>query len=468
MQSMLMIGLFITLAIIVLLSAWSGKKTGEKSCKNGGSVVVGILIGTLVGGSSTVGTAQLAFTYGMSALWFNLGGGISLLVLALIYVKPLRNSGCMTLVEIISNEYGLTAGILASVLNAIGTFISIVSQIISSTAVIEVVFPNLELANAVIISSIAMVLYVVFGGIKGAGIVGLAKTALLYFAMIGCGALVLSATGGIRPFVHMVSNIENTGGINLLSLFARGIGVDLGAALSLLLGVLTTQTYAQAVFTSKNEKTAKKGTIISAVLVPPIGIGGVFVGLYMRANAVKYPGLTAKTALTTFVTEHISPVMAGVILATLFIASVGAGAGLALGISTVVNRDIISNFTHRFDKLICSGMMEKVCIIVIISLAASFSCGPLGDVILKLAFMSMGLRAAVVFCPLCGALFLHGRIKSSFSTAAIIIGPSIVFIGNMVNLKFDPLFLGVAMSFVVCALGYEKNSQSLKYQRFRV
>lgn len=49
----------------------------------------------------------------------------------------------------------------------------------------------------------------------------------------------------------------------------------------------------------------------------------------MRANAALYPGLTAKTALTTFVTAEMPPVLAGVILGTLFIAVVGTGAGLA-------------------------------------------------------------------------------------------------------------------------------------------
>ena len=50
--------------------------------KIGFGVVAGLIMGTLVGGSSTVGTAQLAYNYGMSAWWFTLGGGIACLVLA--------------------------------------------------------------------------------------------------------------------------------------------------------------------------------------------------------------------------------------------------------------------------------------------------------------------------------------------------------------------------------------------------
>ena len=69
----------------------------------------------------------------------------------------------------------------------------------------------------------------------------------------------------------------------------------------------------------------------------------------MRAHADLYPGMTAKTALTTFITAHVPPVLAGVVLAGLFIAAVGTGAGLALGISTMLNNDIVPRVTHRFD-----------------------------------------------------------------------------------------------------------------------
>ncbi len=457
MNPFLMIGLISALMVIIGLSIWSGtrgKATGEN--KNGAAVVSGIIIGTLVGGSSTVGTAQLAYTYGMSAWWFTLGSGISCLVLALVYTRPLRRSECTTLVGIIRKEYGATAGMTASILNAIGTFINIISQIISATAVIAVILPELSLVPSVICAAVFMALYVIFGGTKGAGVVGVAKTVLLYVAMIGCGLIVLRIVGGITPFVDMVQGIDNPEGVNFFSLFARGMGHDLGAALSLLLGVLTTQTYAQGIFTAKSEACARRGALLSAALIPPIGIGGILVGLYMRANAALYAGVTAKTALTTFVTAHVPPLLAGIILATLFIASVGTGAGLSLGIATVLNKDIICRITTRFDGAIRTGRMEKVWIVLILAVAGVLSCGSLGDVILQFAFMSMGLRAAVVFCPLCAALFLPGRIGKRRALAAIIAGPASVLAGNLMRLPFDPLFLGILIALFIMATGIRK------------
>lgn len=452
-NALFIFGLAATLIVIVGLSVWSGTHKKAGGSQNGLPIVTGVIMGTLVGGSSTVGTAQLAYTYGMSAWWFTLGAGIACLVLALVYAVPLRRSGCPTLVGMIRQEFGPTAGMTASILNSVGTFINIISQLIAATAVIAVVLPDLGIVPAVVISGFFMALYVIFGGTKGAGMVGILKTVLLYVAMMGCGVMVLSMVGGFGSFLEMVRAIDNRDGVNFFSLFARGAGKDLGAALSLLFGVLTTQTYAQGVISAKSDRAGLGGALLSAFLIPPIGIGGILVGLYMRANETLYAGMTAKTALTTFVTSHMPPLLAGIILGALFIATVGTGAGLALGISTVLNNDIVKKLTHKFDDPKKADRLSKVWIIVVLALACCLSTGALGDVILQFAFMSMGLRAAVVFSPLCAALFFPGKVDRRWALAAIIVGPIMVLIGNFMSLPFDPLFLGLAAGLILVMLG---------------
>ncbi len=454
MEPLLIFGLAATLIVIVGLSIWSGAKNKGGEAKNSMPVVAGVIIGTLVGGSSTVGTAQLAYNYGLSAWWFTLGGGIACLILALVYAGPLRRSGCPTLVGMIRKEFGPTAGMSASVLNSVGTFINVISQLISATAVIAVIAPDMGIIPALIISAVFMALYVVFGGTKGAGMVGIVKTVLLYVAMMACGVMVLGMVGGFSAFADMVRGIDNPAGVNFFSLFARGVGTDGGACLSLILGVLTTQTYAQGVLSGKTDRAGKGGALLSAFLIPPIGAGGILVGLYMRANAALYPGLTAKTALTTFVTAHVPPLLAGVILGALFVAVVGTGAGLALGIATIVNNDIVKKITHRFDDPKKASALSKVWIVAVLALACCLSTGTLGDTILQFAFMSMGLRGAVVFVPLLCALWLPGRIDKKFAVASIIVSPVLVLIFGVVKvLPFDPLFVGILASFVIMGAG---------------
>ncbi len=443
-------GLVLTVVLILGLSVFSGMKNKKAGQKNGAVVVAGIIMGTLVGGSSTVGTAQLAYNYGMSAWWFTLGGGISCLVLALGFAKPFRHNGGHTLVGMVNNEFGPTAGVSASILSAVGTFINIISQMIAASAVLAVLFPNMGLIPELIVSTIFMILYVVIGGAKGAGMVGILKLALLYIAMIGSGIMVLHLSGGVEGFTDLVDGIDNPDGVHFFNLFARGIGTDLGAGISLLLGVLTTQTYAQAILWSKSDRAARVGALISTVMIPPIGVGGILVGLFMRAT---HPGIVAKTALTSFVMEYMPPVLSGIVLGTLFVAVVGTGAGLALGISFIINEDIVDRLTHKFDGAVKQRLLGKTWIVLILLLACLLSCGPLGDTILSFAFMSMGFRAAAVFAPLCAALFFPGRVDHRWAVAAIVAGPVAVLLGNIAGLPFDPLFVGIGVSLLLVILG---------------
>lgn len=449
-------GLAATLLIIVSLSIWSGTQA-KKSTRNSTPVVAGVIMGTLVGGSSTIGTAQLAYQFGMSAWWYTLGAGISCLILALVYAKPLRRTGCSTLVGMIRREYGPKVGMAVSILSSVGTFINVIPQVISATAVLAVVFPGLGMVPAVWISVVFMILYVIFGGTKGAGIVGIVKMILIYITMIAGAGMVLRMVGGVSAFAAVTRSIPDPNGVRFTSLFARGVGTDIGACLSVLLGVVTTQTYAQGVLSGRTDRDGVGGALISAFLIPPIGIGGILIGLYMRANASLYAGLTAKTALTAFITTHMPPLLAGIILGVLFITVVGTGAGIALGISTVLTNDILGQLVSRFRQPKAKAVLSKVMIAAVLSVAGLLACGSLGDIILQFTFMSMGLRGAVVFLPLSCALWLPGRVPTRYALVSVIAGPLVVLLfGLWKVLPFDPLFAGVAISGIIMAVGLSR------------
>lgn len=266
------------------------------------------------------------------------------------FVAPLRRSSCTTITSLISNEYGKKVGVMASILSAVGIFINIIAQLMAAMALVTTVFPNLNSFIATAVAMLLMALYVIFGGVWGTGLVGVVKLILLYLAVILGGVISSVLSGG---FSTMYNILEHG---TFFNLFARGFGVDAGAGLSLILGVLSTQTYAQAVMSGRDDNAARKGALISAVMIPPIGVGGILVGLFMR---ISYPEIVAKQAFPLFVLNHMPPLVGGIVLSTLFIAVVGTGAGLALGISTIISQDIFSGFFSRM-KMPKNGLQQIV------------------------------------------------------------------------------------------------------------
>lgn len=467
MDIMLYVGLAIAVALIAGLAIISGAKgSGGKKEGISSPIVAGLITGTLVGGSSTVGTAQLAYHYGMSAWWFTLGGGVACLVLALFYVGPLRRQNSPTLVGMIHQEYGGRTGLAASVLNAVGTFINILSQLLAASAVVLVVLPGLGSAWTIALAAVFMVLYVVFGGAKGAGLAGILKLVLLYVAMISCGLLAFGRIGGVTGLQTAMNRFSQELGRNFSSLFCRGVGTDLGACVSLLLGVLTTQTYAQAVLAAKSDRQAKAGALISAFLIPPIGIFGIIVGLYMRT--VTDPSVfVAKAALTSFILEYsgMPALLSGIVLGALFIASVGTGAGLALGVATIVDREMIHCGTRH--PRLSSSAVSRILIVFVLAAASLLAVVVPSDTILNFAFMSMGLRGCTVFAPLCFVLWAKGRVKGGYALVSVVGGSVVALVLGVLNilalidLPCDPVFPGVAVGLAIMCVGLARGRKTI-------
>ena len=447
---MLILGLFLSLLLFVCAAVLAGRRP-HKSEKLSAGLVTGLILGTFIGGSCTVGTAQLAFRLGLSAWWFSLGGAVGCLFLALTMAGPLRRAGSPTILGILIGRYGQSAALSATLLNSLGTYINILVQIISATSVLAVIAPGMSRTAETLFAMLMMIGYVFFGGNRGAGLVGLLKLVLIFSAMLACGAIVLGSCGGPLNVAGMVRAIDGSEAIPFLDLFGRGIGTDLGACFSLVAGLASTQIYAQAVIQAESDAAAKKGLAVSSLLLPILGACGILVGLWMRA---RHPEIADKTALTQFILLQFPDVFAGIILGSLFISVVGTGAGLSLGVATVIRQDVIRPLLKKEPSRTQSAALTRLLITAILLSAASLCLMTDNETILIYAFLSMALRGGGVIAPLCLALWSGRDVRPAFAAASVLLGSLTVVVFNVAGvLPFDPLFAGIAVSALMLLLG---------------
>ncbi|MDR1874965.1 MAG: sodium:solute symporter family protein [Synergistaceae bacterium] len=443
------VGAVAVLVLITAVGIYSSKRVRTAGDFNtggrraGAGIVMGSMIGTLVGGASTIGTAQLAFSYGFSAWWFTLGGGLGCLALAVCFSGPLYESGISTMPQIFAREYGQSSSTVATLLTSMGSFLSIVSQVLSGVALITSVSGMGALASTFVIA-LLMLAYVVFGGVWGVGYVGVAKTLLLYVSVAVCGVTAVRLQGGISVFRALLPADR------YFNLFARGFAVDMGAGLSLVVGVLTTQSYIQALISARSLRASRAGILASALLIPFVGVAGIFVGMYMKLN---FPDIAPGSALPLFIMRHLPPLAGGVALATLLVGVIGTGAGMALGLSSMIGNDIYGVYINKNASDRRNLLMSRLIIVMILACAVLFSTGNLGSLILGWSFLSMGLRGAVAFGPLCAAIFLKNRISAECAIAAMVAGPLFVLAGKFALPAVDPLFPGMAANIVVLGIG---------------
>ncbi len=145
-------------------------------------------------------------------------------------------------------------------------------------------------------------------------------------------------------------------------------------------------------------------------MIPPIGILSIFIGYHMR---VQFPEMSAGQAFPQFILNYLPPALGGVFLATLLIAIVGTGSGMALGFGRIITNDIYKRYINPRASGKQQLLVTRIVILAALVVSALFTLSNLGSAILTFGFLSMGLRAVVLLVPMLTALFLPGRIKSA-------------------------------------------------------
>lgn len=444
-------GVLAVLALVVGIGAWSGRyiKNGADfeygdSKKSGVGFVSGIIMGTLIGGSSTIGTAQLAYTQGISAAWYSVSCGLTSLVLSLFYVRLFRRAKFPTLLGITSHEYGKRIELPAAILICLVAFLAVIPQLIASTAVLPIIFPGLSVSASVVVTAGLILAYIVFGGALGAGLLGRVKVILLYVAVLA-GLLIVMQGGGIAG---LRAGLDSS----YFDPFQAGVFRETTKAMSIVMGILSAQLYMQTMVAAKSEKAARQGALISAVMVPPVGIVSALIGMFMRANHPDLP--SAKDAFTQFILLYMPDFFGGIVLATLLLAIVGTSAGCLLDLSTIIHRDIVSPLTHRYDDPKRSLRLNRITIISFLVVGGLLSTGLLGDAVLFFTTVSSGLRASVLFAPLMCAMLLPGKVDRRWAFTSVFVGAVLCLVFSFWSvLPVDGTGAGVLGSAACCAIG---------------
>lgn len=418
-----------------------GYSLGGRSA--GAPMVAGTIAGTVIGGGATVGTAQLAFSVGLSAWWFTLGSGIAFVIMGLFYAKRLRASGLTTIPEMLVTNYGAKAGVIASVVASLGIFFSAVASALPGVGILSAVLGISPLAAAGALL-VLVVLYVFFGGMKSAGLGGILKMAVIWTSLMAAGFLAYNALPQGAAFSAAFP------GDGWLSLFGGGVGSAAAHLASMVVGILCTQTYVQAIFSAKSPEVAAVGAFTAALIVIPVGLPCVAIGLYMRAFE---PGVMPLLVLPTYLAEHLPPWIGGVALGGVMLSIVGSIGGLSLGVGTMIANDILARVFSIADEGKKLRLMRFVVLAVVVAACAYAIAHPDAQVLI-LNYLSMALRGAGIFLPLTLAVFRQKCVAPRWALLSMVVSTAVaVLFSTVLTPPINPLFIGLAVSAMLLVPG---------------
>ena len=409
---------------------------------SGVAMVAGGIAGTAVGGGATVGTAQMAYTLGMTAWWFTLGMGISLLIMGLFYAQRLRSSSLETIPQYLALNYGRRAEQISSVVSSLGILFSAVASSLPGIGIIAAVL-GIPPWQAALLLIVLIAAYVFFGGMRSAGVGGMLKMGIIWTSLFAAGIAAFAALCGMPEVSAVLPAFP------WFSLFGAGVGNAWSNLIAVIVGMLCTQTYIQAVFSASNPRTAAIGAVVAALIVIPVGLPCIAIGMFMH---VAEPGLSPLLVLPTYLLHYQPAWIGGVAMGGIMLSLISSIAGLSLGIGTMVSKDILAGLLHITDNRALL-QLNRFVVLGVMLLACSIAILNADSQVLFWNYMSMALRGGGIFLPLTLAVFWPHRLTKGWAVASMLLSTLAAVAAALLRVPVNPLFIGLAVSLLLVLPG---------------
>ncbi len=304
--------------------------------KNGIFVVASSIAGLAIGGASTIGIAENAFSVGLSAGWYDTAWAIGAVITAFLAVRYLRHSGYSTISALVNEMYGKKTSFIMVISMCIIQSGIIALQYKAGGSILAALLPEIfTTESGTFFSFIIFMLVAMIGGMGSVSLTNVLNLILIYVGVIVATIIVLSGHGGwdaiqtlvaAEPDVPYLSITEGMGWIGIISWIIVMIG-----------NTNSVQGVVQIGLTGKDDRSAKWGYIIGAIFMIPVGFICALLGV---ASKALLPDAVAAEALPKILMS-IPPVLGGITLSGLWAADMGTGCSMIVGLATTVSSDIV-------------------------------------------------------------------------------------------------------------------------------
>ncbi|MBC7109144.1 MAG: sodium:solute symporter family protein [Methanomassiliicoccales archaeon] len=412
-------------------------------------LIAGTLAATEVGGGSSMGVAQKAFTnWGLSAAWYVLTMAIVFVILAFLAPK-LRSTMIATVPEFFNKRYGKANHILTAIVLLLPMIGLTAIQIMASGIVLSILL-GIDFKVAVLIMGAVAVFYSVMGGLWSVTLTDLFQ----WICVVG--GIIIAVPYGLKVI----------GGWDVLKTtlepwrfsLTAGIGWETIVSLTVMYFASFTvgQEYIQRYFAARDDKAARNGSLLAAgtyVIFAwfPALLGLIALAYVKMGHTIPYiDQYGTRYVLPGFAAVALPPVLLGILFAALVSATMSSAdsdlvAGSAIFVNDIYKPYIRPNATPeelaRISKII-TAILGIFSIIV-----AMFKVSVIVDVLM----FSFSFRAAGIFVPY---LMSHYWDKGSKvgSFLAILVGSLVVgleALGWVSFGKWGSVIPGIILSFIV-------------------
>lgn len=299
-------------------------------------VVAPLLAGLAVGGASTIGVAEGAYSNGISAGWYNAAWAVAAILVGLIVARRYRRMEVATLPELFERHYSTSGRVIGVIGQLVLQMVIISVQYVAGGAILSSLLPDVfSFRQGMFITAVVFIGITLIGGFWAAGLTNIINVILIYVGVILGVVIAIKKIGGFGELVAKLPS-EHPG----FDLGAIGWPLIIAWFMVMVTMAFSVQSVVQITFAAKDSSSASKGFILGGLIILPIGFISAVLGM---AATILHPEIIATEALPRIVLS-LSPVVAGLVLAGLWAADVSTASVLLVGSATLVVGDLIKRF----------------------------------------------------------------------------------------------------------------------------
>lgn len=401
-----------------------------------------------LGGASTIGSTRLGYEYGLGGIWLNVSIGLGLICAGLLITSKLSKLRAISVNEVVERSYGRAAHTFSTVLTLIYTLVLSVTQVIAIGSIVNGAL-GLNATVSMLLGGGIVIAYTFIGGMWS-----VTMTDIVQFVYQTVGVIVLApicclcAAGGWDALVSKVPEAY-------LSVTNMGFDRSFSFILLYVPGLIIGQDIWQRIFTAKNERVSKTGTIAAGFYSILYAFATVVIGMSVFALLPELSN--PQDAFSVGVVSFLPSGARGIVLAAAMAATMSVVSGTILASSTVMYNDLYLRLVPskpepgkemRVTRFIAGiiGVVVMVCALLIEDLLVGIDIcyGYLSGCVFVPLVASFILKR---FCPKAGLVALAASSVAvtvcfvAFGTSSsipIIAGMAVGAIGYGITTAIDP------------------------------
>ena len=393
-----------------------------------------------IGGGSTTGLAGKAFTsWGMSAVWYVLAASIAMIPLA-YFAPKIRKTMAVTIPEVVGRRFGKFSSGFSAVLNILALFCLTSSQIAASGSVVSVL-TGIDTRICLLIAGLVVILYTTFGGMIADQISDLVQFIIIFFGLAIATPFVIKGCGGWSTIASKLPGDQ-------LSFTKIGWVAIIGYIFNYFCTFLSGPEMISRFESAKDEKTAQRASLVSAVLMAAMAIFPTLLGLAALSVSDTLGNISSNSAMMAVTQTYAPTIITGIVSAAIISATMSSADSNLLCMSTMIINDLFLPYSGK--KL--DGMKEvratRICNIICCAVAVFISF--FGINIVTMNTFAFAIRCAGPFAAYGLGLVVPRATKHS-GQISIITGTIGVVIWQI--LSGGGFYLGVLPVVFGCAVG---------------